>query len=119
MTRPATFGWALATAAVSVLYLVVGLLPTVPEPLRSVSDDLLHAGAYALLSFLVAMTVQALQWPRPVLLGACYAVGHGALLEALQYFDPPRAAELSDLAADAVGACLGALVAWLVLRRRP
>ena len=117
MTRAATLGWASATVVVSGAYLVLGLMSTVPEPLKSISDDIVHAGAYAVLGFLAAMTVAGLWSSRVAGLGACFALGHGAVLEVLQYFHPPRAAELSDLAADAAGAGLGALVAWLVLRR--
>lgn len=119
MTRAATLGWASATAAVSVAYWVAGVWPTVPTPLHAVSDDLVHAMAYALLGCLAAVTAYA--WPvsRPLWLGTCYAVGHGAVLELLQWFAPPRVAEASDLLADAGGAAGGVLVAWLLVGRRP
>jgi VanZ family protein len=119
MPRPGSLGWALATVAVSVAYWAMGLQPSVPEALSTVSDDVVHAVAYALLAGLAAMAAATWPLPLPSLLGGAWAVGHGFLLEVMQRFSPPRAAELSDLAADAVGACGGAALVWLATRRRP
>ncbi|MGD1149492.1 MAG: VanZ family protein [Thermoanaerobaculaceae bacterium] len=46
--------------------------------------------------------------PRPL------SVAHGVLLEVVQYFTPPRSAEVGDAVADAMGARFGVAVpaAW-------
>ncbi len=45
--------------------------------------------------------------------GLVYAAVHGAGLEVLQVFNPPRAAEWSDWFADCAGAGMGVLaLAW-------
>lgn len=113
-----SLGWPLATAVVSLAYWVLGVQPDVPEALRSVSDDIVHAGAYAVLAALAGASAATWSWPRPALLGAVYGVVHGALLEVMQLARPPRTAELSDVAADAVGACCGAVLVWVLERRR-
>jgi VanZ family protein len=54
---------------------------------------------------------RAARWAA--LLGSLY----GLTDEFHQRFVPHRSAELGDWAADTLGAALGALLAWLVLRR--
>lgn len=76
-------------------------------------DKLLHAGAYGLLSILLA---QAFLCPpfsmnKPWWLAGVTAVIYGALLEILQLLSQTgRTAEWLDLFADAVGACLGCVI---------
>jgi len=107
----------LLTAALSAAYLVAGTRPRNPEIVRDVNDKLLHCGAYAFLGVSAGAAAGALGLGAAPLVGWAYAVAHGALLEVVQHFTPPRTAEAGDVAADAVGAALGAaaLAAW---RRR-
>ncbi len=116
MTRAASLGWAFATVVVSLVYWTLGVM-SVPTALRSLSDDLLHGLAYALLGFLAAMAARRWLGRAAFPAGTCFAVLHGGILELLQRLNPARAAELSDLLADAVGACGGALVAGVVAGR--
>jgi len=120
VARRAGLGEALTIVAVvslSLAYLVIGLLPDVPEVARGFSDVSQHGGAYALLGLLSAAAGGVLALRRPALAGWAYAAGHGALLELLQHFCPPRRAEWGDLAVDAVAAAVGAGL-WAIVRRR-
>ncbi|MGV8042480.1 MAG: VanZ family protein [Thermoanaerobaculaceae bacterium] len=118
-SRRAAVAWLLAAIALSTAFVVAGVQPSVPKPLRPVSDDLLHAAAYLALALAAAQAGRLWglrAWP---LVALVYAVLHGAGLELLQHFFPPRVAEWSDLGADAVGALagVGAVRAWLRMRR--
>ena len=106
-----------AVVSLSLAYLVLGLLPDVPSVMHGVSDVLQHGGAYALLGLLAAVAAASLPVSHPALAGWAYAIGHGALLEVLQYFCPPRRAEWHDLAVDVVAAGIGAGL-WALARRR-
>lgn len=112
-TRHPAVWWLFATIALSTAFVIAGVQPRVPKALRSVSDDLLHASAYLVLGVAAAQAGRLWglrPWPA---LALAYAVLHGAGLEVLQHFLPPRAAELSDLVADAAGAALGVGFMWL------
>ena len=72
-------------------------------------DKLLHAGAYGLLSLLLAQAL--LCWPHLLhkawWLASLTAIAFGALLEILQFLTQTgRTAEWLDLLADAVGALI-------------
>jgi VanZ family protein len=117
----AVWGWSvrnwrivspLATLALSIAYLWLAVQPTVPQPLERFSDKLLHAVGYLLLAALACVASRHLGLPRPLAVGWSYAVVHGALLEAMQHFYPPRQASLADLLADAVGATLAVGLLW-------
>ena len=105
-----------AVVSLSLAYLVIGLLPDVPAVVRSFSDVSQHGGAYALLGLLAAAAGAALALRRPALAGWAYAAGHGALLEVLQRFCPPRRAEWGDVAVDTVAAAVGAGL-WAIVGR--
>lgn len=108
----------LLAAALSGAILIFGLLPQVPPPLRSVSDKLLHAAGYAALALTSAEALAVLRWgPSPPFAALCYAVAHGATLEALQSAAPRRRAQWGDLFADGAGAILG-VAGWWLWRRR-
>lgn len=111
-------GALVATLVLSVVYLVLGLQPRPPEALGEVPDVAQHALAYAALAAVTAAAVAPLGPGRATAAGFAYALGHGALLEALQSLTPTRRAELGDLVADGVGALAGVLVSWLLRRRR-
>ncbi|HET9933859.1 MAG TPA: VanZ family protein [Polyangiaceae bacterium] len=80
------------------------------------SDKLLHAGAFMGLEVLVewALLARAAQLRHVLAVGA--AIGVGALLELVQAALPYRSADIWDLFADSVGACLGA-IAWAVFTK--
>jgi VanZ family protein len=97
-------------------------LSSQPNPLPILtsrfSDKLLHLVEYAAfavvatwgLSHLMALPGAA-RWAA--LVGSVY----GATDEFHQWFVPHRSADVADWVADTIGALLGALLAWLVLRR--
>lgn len=106
-----------ATVLVSIAYLYLGTLPEVPQPLASVPDTGAHFAAYSVLGFLAARSAALLGLAPSVVWGWGYAVAHGAALEVLQSFAPPRRAEVKDLLMDALGAAVGAALSALVRRR--
>jgi VanZ family protein len=88
-------------------------------------DKLLHAGAYGLLSFLIAQALLCLPGNRHDRIwwyAGLTAVGYGGLLEILQLLAlTGRTAEWWDLFADAVGATLSCVIfrqAYLLYSRR-
>jgi MYXO-CTERM domain-containing protein len=111
--------WLVTTILLSIAFLLLGGQPGVPRALRGISDWVLHAVAYLVLAVVAgrAALLWGLRWPLVV--AFFYTAAHGAGLELLQYFNPPRRAEWSDLVADVAGALLGVGVAWLWQRRRP
>lgn len=64
------------------------------------------------LAFATLMAIWSAGWPRARLVfGLAGLLAHGGLIELLQTQLPPRSGEWADLAADAVGLAIGALVA--------
>lgn len=103
--RSLLVGWVVVIAWVS-------LLP--PQQIPSgpaMSDKAMHAFGYAILGAL--SVVGGLRWLPAVVLAA----GIGLLLEVAQLVSGYRSFEWADLAADAAGAALGALLAATVVRR--
>ena len=100
-----------ATMLLSVAVLIVGTRPGVPRVLQRVPDWSSHAATYATLGFLSARSAALFGIGFAPVAGGAYAIGHGALLEALQAAVPTRAAEWRDLLADAVGAAIGVSLA--------
>lgn len=89
----------------------VSLLP--PDQVPSgpaVSDKVMHGLGYALLGALAVAS--GLRWLPAVVV----AVGFGLILEVAQRLTGYRSFEWADLAADAVGAAIGAALGWLVAR---
>jgi VanZ family protein len=84
----------------------IGPLPKIPH---LATDKLLHAGAFAGLSALIALALVDLALSRRQLVAAVASTAVGALLELVQSALPYRSAELLDLVADAIGAVLGVL----------
>ena len=106
------------TLVLSAVYLWFAVQPRVPEVVSGVSDVAIHGGGYVVLAVLAALSAHVRGWRAPCLLGWLYAVGHGAVLEVLQYFYPPRQASWLDLGVDAVGAMVGVVMAAAVTRLR-
>ncbi len=119
--KRALFHW-LPVGAYCLLIFIQSSLPS-PVSTRAVplGDKLLHLAGYALLG---ALFFQALRASRPTAprrviwrLSALAAALYGATDELHQAFVPTRSGDLLDLAADAVGALLGAgLAAWIAAR---
>ncbi len=106
------------TLLLSAGYLWVGTRPRPPRALGDIPDTATHLAGYAVLSLSAAHTAAALALAPAAAWGAGWAVAHGALLEVLQSRTATRRAEWSDLAADALGAAVGAVVATAAVRRR-
>ncbi len=111
--------WLLPAIAYAALIFYLSSQPNpLPRVSSRLSDKLLHLVEYGAfgavatwgLSHLVSLP-RAARWAA--LVGSLY----GLTDEFHQRFVPHRSAELSDWVADSVGAALGALLAWLVLRR--
>jgi hypothetical protein len=114
--------WVVALALLgAVLWLSLGPMPAVVEDFR-LSDKLLHAAGYALLTFvwLLAATWRPGRglgrWPlsAPLVVGAFLALG--GTLELIQArFD--RSADVLDWLADCLGVAVGAFLwRWLWVR---
>jgi VanZ family protein len=104
------------TLALSAGYLWVGTRPRPPRALEDVPDTATHLAGYALLAWSATDTAARFALAPAAAWGAGWAVVNGALLEVLQGRTATRRAEWRDLAADTVGAVIGAAVAR---RRRP
>jgi VanZ family protein len=93
---------------------VLSSIPGTSMPLKGLwrFDKLVHAGAFAVLAALIYRARPSL----PLAIGATTA--YGALDELHQRFTPMRSADPLDLAADFVGACVGAFAAsmWVSFR---
>jgi VanZ family protein len=76
--------------------------PSPPEAVSRVSDVILHAVAFAYLSFALGLAHD--QGPLRV---ALWMLGYGVLIELLQSQIPERFAEVKDVLVDAVGIALG------------
>jgi len=112
--------WLLPAIAYAALIFWLSSQPNpFPRLTSRVWDKVLHGVEYAAfaavvtwgLSHLLALP-RAARWA--VLLGSLYGLSD----ELHQRFVPHRAAEVADWLADTIGAAAGALLAWLVLRRR-
>jgi VanZ family protein len=107
----ASFKWILVTFLWSGSIAWLSLIPRPPHIHGFLGwDKLQHAGAYGLLSLLVAQTLSS--WPRARTDNAWWQAGlavvcFGGLMEVLQLvMHAGRSAEWGDLAADALGAAL-------------
>lgn len=80
-------------------------------------DKLIHAGAYAVLGWLVARALSA-RSRGALFAAACLATLYGMTDELHQGFVPGRDPDVGDAAADALGAVLGVLVWRAAIRRR-
>jgi aminopeptidase YwaD len=99
------------------------LMPVVPGPVSdNFSDTALHGGGYFVLALITLRAVAGGRWSGVTLWAVLVAWGislvHGAAVEWLQMYFPPRMAEWRDLRNDAVGAglALGLAGAWGIMR---
>ena len=112
--RPAAWPWWVGAAAIAAGVFALSSLPgpTLRVDLGGGVDKLVHAAVYAILGGLLAGGGVVRGWSRrtAVAIAAVAAAVYGASDEWHQSFVPYRDAELGDLAADAIGAVLGALL---------
>jgi VanZ family protein len=102
--------------AVAVFYggvIEIGPLPKLPGV---AIDKVGHTLAFAGLALLVAFALPMLALRRRLVAAVSVSTGVGALLELVQSALPYRSAEWLDLAADVVGAVLGAALLTLFAR---
>jgi VanZ family protein len=111
--------WLLPAIAYAALIFYLSSLPH-PLPLltRRLSDKLLHVIEYAAFAVVASWGLSHLMAvPRAARWAALIGSLYGVTDELHQRFVPHRSADVADWAADTIGAVLGALLAWLVLRR--
>jgi VanZ family protein len=84
------------------------MLAVFPQPVTEYS----HAPAYALLTWLLASGLQNRGWSKPMALwlGVLAAMVFGVWMEILQGFVPGRTVDIRDVAFNAIGIGLAALV---------
>jgi VanZ family protein len=108
--------WLPVALLMAAIYVGAGL-PSVPGPAATVSDTVLHGGAYFVLSILTLRATAGGRRDgvtgRALILAFVIAVAHGASVEIEQMFTPTRLAEWRDLWNDMVGGAAGLLLAWL------
>jgi VanZ family protein len=113
-SRTRRWRWALLLLAGAVALLA--LTPVPPRQMDLGWDKLNHAVAFAVLAVCAVFGWRSSRAARLAVLLALLA--YGGAIELLQRLVPNRSAEWNDLGADAIGIGLGALLAWLWLRRR-
>ena len=103
----------LASLLVAAAIAILSVLPGEDLPEVHLSDKVAHAIAYAALSACTCFWLGR----RRIIAGIMVTVGFGALLEIVQALaGTGRTASLLDEAANLVGACLGAGLAWMVAK---
>lgn len=107
--------WLPVALLMGAIYVGAGL-PSVPSPAASISDTVLHGGAYFALAMLTLRATAGGRWSgvtqRALVVAFAIAVAHGASVEIEQMFVPSRLAEWRDLRNDAVGAAAGLILVW-------
>jgi len=103
---------ALLAVALPVGLWVGGAQPVAVGLIPSPWDKLTHAGVFALLAVALGYT-SGLRGLAVLLLAFVGALGVGVMDEWHQLRLPGRSADIDDLAADAIGAALGAWVMYL------
>jgi VanZ family protein len=89
-----------------------------PSLSSRISDKILHLIEYAAFAAVATWGLSHLvRLPRAARWAALIGSIYGATDEFHQRYVPHRSADVADWLADTIGAALGALLAWLVLRR--
>lgn len=103
---PSRLFWRGALGALLLLVSVLAFSPGLPEPDVGHVDKLHHAVA-----FLTLAASACFAYPGARGRALLALLGYGMLIELVQLFIPYRSAEWNDVAADAVGIALGAMLA--------
>lgn len=115
--RHRVWPWALALTGALVAITWLATTPNPPRDLDTGWDKSNHLLAFAVLALLADRMVIAWRRGTAARLAAWGLVlAYGGLIELLQSQIPGRAAEWSDLFADALGVALGLAVGWLMNR---
>jgi len=111
--------WLLPALAYAALIFWLSSQPRpLPHLTSRVGDKLLHLVEYAAFAVVVTWGLSHLvTLPRAARWAALLGSLYGLTDELHQRFVPHRSAEVGDWVADTLGAALGALLAWLALRR--
>ena len=104
------------------LLLTATSLPAYDMPKLGFNDKLYHLGAYTVLAFFINLTLiyqrkSKFLFEKSAIATIIISSVYGALDEIHQVYVPGRFAELLDWSADAIGACLGVLIVYLLIRR--
>ena len=110
----ARWRWMAVFVGLCAATLVVALLPAESAPRTTGWDKLDHALAFAALGVAGVFALHGMRRGTALVVPLLTALG--GLIELLQAFVPSRMADPQDLLADVVGAAIGTLLAWLVLR---
>ena len=101
----------LAAWTVTILLVALSVVPPNLRPQTILPHNLEHFASFVLVGILWSVG-----YPRRLLLWLSAAVAFAASLELLQLVMPGRHARLIDFLMDAIGACVGVLVGFIVLR---
>ena len=107
--------WLLVLIYTSAIF-ALSALPGSSLPSLNISDKVVHATEFGILAILLCRAFH-LHWPDrsryfSMLVSILATVGYGVLDESHQWFVAGRTADVVDLAADSLGACLAAW-AWV------
>ncbi len=116
--RLAALTWQLGFFLPLLLCTYLALVPVPPDnPVFALGDVILHAAAFAYLTFAFVLMNGGQALTRPVVIRAALVMlGYGVFLEAVQSMIPERTAELKDLAVDLLGIGVGLALAALLAR---
>jgi VanZ family protein len=99
------------------LIIVIAYLSLAPKPAVTASNDKLgHFIAYSVLTFFLMLAFSGYKWKSRFLF--LLAVVYGSLLEMGQLWVPGRSFSTLDLAANASGAVIGAVIYGLAVKMR-
>ncbi len=108
-----------ANVVYAMALILLAYIPHIPAPLGvRVPDVVAHGVAYGLQALLLLALLTRLTSPMIGALGAWLGAGaFGGLTELVQFLQPTRAPQVSDLAADCVGAAVAVGLGLAVLAR--
>lgn len=112
---PAARRWRWLLWLLGAVITVLALTPAPEEQVGLGWDKLNHAAAFAALGWCAALGYRGTRGQTLAALAGVLAFG--AAIELLQLSVPNRSAEWADLAADAIGMAIGALLARVWLQR--
>ncbi|HEY8171763.1 MAG TPA: VanZ family protein [Dehalococcoidia bacterium] len=111
--------WPLLVAWLALIFALSSIPNEVQSPSSLPFDKVAHLVEYGALAFIAAWVFgRGHVTSRIAAIAVAFALLYGVSDELHQAFVPGRDPSLDDLAADGVGALLGALVAWMLSRAR-